>query len=160
MFFNDEYYMRMALRQAALAAEQGEVPVGAVAVRDGMVIGRCYNQVELLKDATAHAEMLVLTQAASAKGDWRLDDVTLYVTKEPCPMCAGAMINSRLKKLVFGLPDPKYGAAGSALNITAFDGLLHKVEVVSGLLEYECKEIIQSFFREVRSGNLKKQTNL
>lgn len=160
MLLNDEYYMRMALKQAVIAAEKGEVPVGAVAVRDGMVIGRCYNQVELLKDATAHAEMLVLTQASAAKGDWRLDDVTLYVTKEPCPMCAGAMINSRLKKLVFGLPDPKYGAAGSALNITGFDGLLHKVEVVSGLLEEECKAIIQSFFKDVRSGTVKKQKNL
>lgn len=155
LVFDDTYFMRTALRQAETAAAEGEVPVGAVAVRDGIVIGRAYNQVEKLKDATAHAEILVMTQASAAKGNWRLDDVTVYVTKEPCAMCAGAMINARVKRLVFGMPDPRSGAAGSALDITAFPGMLHKVEVCSGVLEDECREIMKVFFKSVRSGEFK-----
>ena len=142
--------MRLALSQANLAAEEGEVPIGAVVLWQGRIIARAHNQVELLKDATAHAEILALTQASAAKGDWRLDDCTLYVTKEPCAMCAGAMVNARLGKLVFACPDPRMGAAGSALDITGFSGMLHQVEVKSGLLEDEAREILQAFFRQRR----------
>src|SRR6059036_3143064 len=110
---SDHYFMGEALRQAARAYEAEEVPIGAVVVREGRIIGRAFNQVELLKDATAHAEMLALTQAESVVGDWRLSDCTLYVTKEPCPMCAGAIVHVRLARVVFGVADAKAGAAGS-----------------------------------------------
>src|SRR5262250_1409349 len=114
---SDHYFMGEALRQAARAYEAEEVPVGAVVVREGRIIARAWNQVELLKDATAHAEMLALTQAESALGDWRLEDGTLYVTKEPCPMCAGAIVHTRVARVVFGASDPKAGAAGGAMNL-------------------------------------------
>ena len=112
---SDEYFMQDAIRQAVKAYEADEVPVGAVIVRNGRVIARAWNQVEMLKDATAHAEMLALTAAEVAVGDWRLNDCTLYVTKEPCPMCAGALVHCRLARVVFGAPDPKGGAAGGAI---------------------------------------------
>ncbi len=147
---DDEAFMRLALAEAARAGEAGEVPVGAVVVQDGRVIAKAHNQVEMLKDATAHAEMLALTQAAAAVGDWRLSHATLYVTKEPCAMCAGAMVNCRLGKLVFGVADPQYGAAGSALDITGFPGMLHKVEVTPGILEQDCRATLQTFFRTRR----------
>jgi tRNA(adenine34) deaminase len=150
IIMDDQYFMRMALRQAEYAAEAGEVPVGAVAVMDGEIIARAGNQVEMLKDATAHAEILVMTQAAATIKDWRLEAVDIYVTKEPCAMCAGAMVNARVRKVVFGMYDPRSGAAGSALDITGFPGMLHQVEVVPGLLEAECKELFQHFFRQVR----------
>jgi tRNA(adenine34) deaminase len=104
----------------------------------------------MLKDATAHAEVLAITQATAAIGDWRLNDTTLYVTKEPCAMCAGAMVNARVGKLVFGVTDPRSGCAGSALNITGFPGMLHEVEVVSGVLQEDCLAMLQSFFQERR----------
>ena len=126
------------------------MPVGAVAVKDNHVIASSYNQVEKLKDATAHAEMIVITQAASAVGDWRLDGVDIYVTKEPCAMCAGAMVNSRVNRVVFGMHDARCGAVCSALKITSFPGMLHKVKVSGGLLEEECSEIMKDFFRKVR----------
>lgn len=148
--YDDEYYMRMALRQAECAENQGEVPIGAIAVKDGEIIGRSYNQVEMLKDATAHAEILVITQAEAAIENWRLDGVTIYVTKEPCAMCAGAMVNARVERVVYGLPDSRSGAAGSALDITGFPGMLHNVSTTPGVLEEECKEIIQRFFKSVR----------
>ncbi len=150
--FNDEYFMRAALREAEKAERDNEVPIGAVAVRDGMVIARAWNQVELLKDATAHAEILVLTAASSLLGDWRMDGVTVYVTKEPCAMCAGAMVNARVERVVFGLRDPRCGACGSALNVAAFPGMLHQVKVTGGILELECGEQIRQFFQKVRSG--------
>ena len=115
----DEYFMQDAIRQAVKAYEADEVPVGAVVVRNGTVIARAWNQVELLNDATAHAEMLALTAAEAAVGDWRLTDCTLYVTKEPCPMCAGAIVHCR-SRVVFGVPDPKGGAAGGAMNLLQF----------------------------------------
>lgn len=149
-FFNDEYFMRLALRQAEAAADEGEVPVGAVAVKDGTVIAKARNQVETLKDATAHAEVILLTRAAAAMADWRMDGVTIYVTKEPCAMCAGAMVNARVEKLVFGLADPRMGAAGSAIDVTGFKGMLHQVKVVSGILEPECRRLFQEFFRQLR----------
>lgn len=147
---NDEDFMRMALRQAELAAEAGEVPVGAVAVHDNSVLCKACNQVEMLKDATAHAEMIALTQAESSLGDWRLNEVTLYVTKEPCVMCAGAIVNCRVGRLVFGCPDPRAGAAGSVFTITDHPGMLHTVEVKSGVLAEESLYIIQEFFRKRR----------
>lgn len=153
-FRTDEDFMRIALRQAARAAAEEEVPVGAVAVDDsGAIIGRAANQVEKLSDGTAHAEMIALTQASAAVGDWRLNAVTLYVTKEPCPMCAGAMINCRLGRLVFGCPDPHRGGAGSALNLLDFPGLPHKVDFSGGVLAEECLALIQGFFQFRRQQN-------
>jgi tRNA(adenine34) deaminase len=148
---SDEQYMRRALRLAQEAADHDEVPVGAVAVNDdGRILGRAFNQVEMLKDGTAHAEMIALTQAAATLGDWRLNSVTLYVTKEPCTMCAGAMVNCRLGKLVYGCADPRSGAAGSALNLLNFPGMLHTVEVDGGVCGDECLELLQNFFRAKR----------
>lgn len=153
---SDHYFMGEALRQAARAYEAEEVPVGAVVVRDGRIIARAFNQVELLKDATAHAEMLVLTQAEQAVGDWRLTDCTLYVTKEPCPMCAGAIVHVRLARVVFGASDPKCGAAGSALNLLQFPTINHQCQITIGVRESECRALLQNFFVEQRSG---KKTN-
>jgi tRNA(adenine34) deaminase len=147
---SDDYFMGEALRQAIKAYEQGEVPVGAVVVREGRIIARAGNQVETLKDATAHAEMLALTQAESAVGDWRLTDCTLYVTKEPCPMCAGAIVHTRLARVVFGASDPKGGAAGGALNLLQFPGLNHRCEITSGLRLKECRALLQDFFTAQR----------
>jgi len=143
--------MGEALRQAARAFEADEVPVGAVIVREGRIIGRAFNQVELLKDATAHAEMLALTQAQEAVGDWRLTDCTLYVTKEPCPMCAGAIVHTRLVRVVFGASDPKGGAAGSAMNLLQFPTLNHRCEITSGVRDAECRSLLQSFFTKQRA---------
>ena len=142
--------MGEALRQAARAYEADEVPVGALVVREGRIIARAWNQVELLKDATAHAEMLALTQAESALGDWRLSDCTLYVTKEPCPMCAGAVVHVRLARVVFGVADPKAGAAGSALNLLQMRSLNHRCDITGGVREAECRTLLQSFFAEQR----------
>lgn len=149
--FDDEHYMREALRQARKAASQDEVPIGAVIVHQGTVIGRAWNQVETLKDATAHAEMLAITQAEAALGDWRLNECTLYVTKEPCPMCAGAIVHARLQRVVFGAPDPKGGCAGSALNLLQFAGFNHRCEITSGVRLDECRQMLRSFFAEQRS---------
>ena len=147
---SDHYFMGEALRQALKAYEAEEVPVGAVVVRGGRIIARAGNQVELLKDATAHAEMLALTQAEEVVGDWRLIDCTLYVTKEPCPMCAGAIVHVRLPRVVYGTPDVKGGAAGSALNLLQFPGLNHRADVTRGVREVECRELLQTFFAEQR----------
>lgn len=138
--------MGEALRQARRAFAVEEVPVGAVIVRGGQIIARAFNQVELLKDATAHAEMLAITQAEEALGDWRLTDCTLYATKEPCPMCAGAIVHARLARLVFGAGDPKAGAAGSALNLLQFPTLNHRCDITAGVREAECRELLRSFF--------------
>lgn len=147
---SDHYFMGEALRQAERARRKEEVPIGAVVVREGVIIARAFNQVELLKDATAHAEMLALTQAEEALGDWRLTDCTLYVTKEPCPMCAGAVVHVRLARVVFGASDPKAGAAGSALNLLQFPGLNHRCEITAGVREPECRELLRTFFAEQR----------
>lgn len=148
---SDDYFMGEALRQAVKAYEKGEVPVGAVVVRNGRIIARAGNQVETLKDATAHAEMLALTQAESAVGDWRLTDCTLYVTKEPCPMCAGAIVHTRVARVVFGVSDPKGGAAGGALNLLQFPTLNHRCEITPGLRMEECRSLLQNFFAEQRA---------
>lgn len=147
---SDHHFMGEALRQAAKAYEAEEVPVGAVVVREGRVIARAFNQVELLRDATAHAEMLALTQAEEAVGDWRLVDCTLYVTKEPCPMCAGAVVHVRLARVVYGASDPKVGAAGSALNLLQFPGANHHCAISGGVREPDCRALLQSFFAEQR----------
>ena len=150
---SDHFFMGEALRQAARAGEAGEVPVGAVIARAGRVVARAYNQVELLKDATAHAEMLAVTQAEEAAGDWRLTDCTLYVTKEPCPMCAGAMVHARLARVVFGARDEKGGAAGSALNLLQWPTLNHRCEITPGVREAECRSLLREFFAEQRRKN-------
>src|SRR5436309_772475 len=147
---SDHYFMGEALRQALRAYEAEEVPVGAVIVRQGRIIARAFNQVELLKDATAHAEMLAVTQAEEAVGDWRLTDCTLYCTKEPCPMCAGAIVHVRLARVVFGVTDPKAGAAGGVLNLLQFPTFNHRCEITGGVREAECRELLQSFFVEQR----------
>lgn len=148
---SDHYFMGEALRQAAKAYEAEEVPVGAVVVREGRIIARAYNQVELLKDATAHAEMLAITQAEEAVGDWRLNDCTLYVTKEPCPMCAGAIVHVRFGRVVFGASDAKAGAAGSAMNLLQFPTLNHRCEITGGVRLEECRTLLQTFFAEQRA---------
>lgn len=147
---SDDHFMREALRQAHRAATQDEVPIGAVIVTEGVVIARAWNQVETLKDATAHAEMLALTQAQSAVGDWRLTDCDLYVTKEPCPMCAGAIVHCRVRRVIFGCPDPKGGAAGGFWNLLQTDNLNHRCEVRSGILEFESVALLKDFFAAAR----------
>jgi tRNA(adenine34) deaminase len=147
----DETFMREALRQAQKAYEADEVPVGAVVVRAGKIIARAYNQVELLKDATAHAEMLALTQAEAAMGDWRLTECDLYVTKEPCVMCAGALVHVRIHRVIFGCADPRAGAAGSVINLLQLPSLNHQCDITSGVMQNECAAILQSFFRKKRS---------
>src|SRR4029079_12917618 len=126
---SDHYFMGEAIRQALRAYEAEEVPIGAVIVRDGRIIARAFNPEELLHDARAHAEMLAITQAEELIGDWRLNDCTLYVTKEPCPMCAGAIVHVRLARVVFGAADPRAGAAGSALNLLQFPTLNHRCDI-------------------------------
>ena len=146
----DETFMQEALRLAEKARTADEVPVGAVVVRDGRIISRGYNQVELLKDATAHAEMLALTAAEAAVGDWRLTDSDLYVTKEPCPMCAGALVHTRIRRVIFGCTDIRAGAAGTVMNLLQHDALNHRCQITSGVLESECASILQDFFRKKR----------
>jgi tRNA(adenine34) deaminase len=148
---DDEAFMRDALRQAKRAYEAGEVPVGAVVIRAGKIIGRACNQVELLKDATAHAEMLALTQAEAAVEDWRLLDCDLYVTKEPCVMCAGALVHVRVRRLIFGCADTRSGAAGGMINLLQHPGLNHHCEITSGVLQNECASILQDFFQKKRA---------
>src|SRR5882757_5664984 len=147
----DEYFMRDALRQAQKAYAANEVPVGAVVVREGKIIARAHNQTELLKDATAHAEMLAMTQAEAAVGDWRLTDCDLYVTKEPCVMCAGALVHVRVRRVIFGCSDVRSGAAGSMINLLQHPALNHHCEIKAGVLQDECAAILQNFFREKRA---------
>src|SRR5438094_7846861 len=146
----DEYFMCEALRQGQKAYAADEVPVGAVVVRGDKIIGRAHNQVELLKDATAHAEMLALTQAEAAVGDWRLTECDLYVTKEPCPMCAAALVHTRVRRVIFGCTDPVAGAAGSVMNLLQMPGFNHRCEITSGVLQDECATILKDFFRRRR----------
>ena len=148
--YDDSHFMREALRQARRAARENEVPIGAVIVHEQTVIARAWNQVETLKDATAHSEMLALTQAQSAMGDWRLTDCDLYVTKEPCPMCAGAIMHCRVRRVIFGCPDPKGGGAGGFWNLLQAPNLNHRCEITSGILENDCVGILKEFFAEAR----------
>ncbi len=148
-----EARMRLALRQAKLAAEAGEVPVGAVIYNSGELAGQAWNQTRTLKDPTAHAEILAITQAASAAGDWRLTDSILYVTKEPCPMCAGAIVLARIPLVVWGMSDPLRGGAVSRFQILQTAELNHRAQVLTGVLEEECTAIIKEFFRKRRLEN-------
>ena len=145
-FPRDEYFMRLALREAALAPEHEDIPVGAVAVREGEVIGAGHNERELRGDPTAHAEMIALREASRAVGSWRVLDTVLYVTLEPCAMCAGAIVLARVSRVVFGASDPKAGAAGSALHVLAEPRLNHRPQVQSGLLAEECADLLRAFF--------------
>jgi tRNA(adenine34) deaminase len=150
VFNQDVRFMRMALRQARLAAEAGEVPIGAVIVKDGVILAQAHNQTETLKDPTAHAELLAITQAANALGEWRLEGTVLYVTKEPCPMCAGAIINARVPMVHWGVSDPRRGGADSKFKILQNDCLNHRTAFQTGLLEEECKDVLVEFFRARR----------
>ena len=146
----DEKYMRLALAEARAALEHGDVPIGAVIVRDGSVIARAHNQRELLQDPTAHAEVIALTQASSAMGTWRLTGCELYVTLEPCVMCAGAMVLARISRLVWGADDPKAGACVSLYRITEDERLNHRIPPTSGVLAAECGDLLRDFFRSRR----------
>ncbi len=148
---DDETLMRKALAEAVKAADEGEVPVGAVIVDGSRIVGRAHNQMETLHDATAHAEMIAITQAAEDRGDWRLDGMTLYTTVEPCTMCAGAVILARIDRVVYGAPDPRAGAAGSLLDIFEQTGHIHQLTVTSGILADECSALMAEFFKKMRS---------
>ena len=150
----DERYMRLALEQAQLAYDRGEIPVGAVAVHHDTVIAQAYNAKEQARDPTAHAEITAMRLAAQHLGGWRLVDVTLYCTMEPCPMCAGAMVQARLPRLVYAIDDPKAGASGSILDLLNHPQLNHQVQVTRGVLDAEASEMLQRFFRDLRRGDL------
>ncbi|HOD12937.1 MAG TPA: tRNA adenosine(34) deaminase TadA [Candidatus Omnitrophota bacterium] len=147
---NDEYFMREALRQAKIAFDADEVPIGAVVVHQNRIVARAHNQVEVLKDPTAHAEIVAITQAANTLSSKWLNDCKLYVTIEPCSMCAGALVLARIKTLYFGAKDPKAGACGSCLNIANHTALNHRMNVVEGILAQECGALISDFFKRKR----------
>lgn len=156
--FTDEYFMDQALREARKAYKANEVPIGAVIVKDQKIIARGWNQVETLKDATAHAEMLALTSAQATLEDWRLEDCTLYVTKEPCPMCAGAIVHCRPKRVVFALEDPKAGACGGWINLLQSNPPLnHYCEITTKIREEDSRALLVGFFKEARA---KRKQNL
>jgi tRNA(adenine34) deaminase len=146
----DENFMKLAIEQAQIAEENGDVPIGTVIVYKNQIIGRAYNQREQLQDPTAHAEIIALTQAATFLESWRLHGCTMYVTLEPCPMCAGALVLARIDKLVYGCDDPKTGAVKSLYNIVNDERLNHTVNVTSGVLAEECSDILQQFFQRRR----------
>ena len=149
---NHEAFMELALEQARLAAEMGEVPVGAVVVHQGQVIARAHNLREQSQDPTTHAEVLALREAARELGSWRLCDTTLYVTLEPCPMCAGALVNARVEQLVYGCPDPKAGAVRTLYTICEDPRLNHRLQVTRGVLAQRCAQELSDFFARLRSG--------
>ena len=151
----DERYMKMAIDQAFIAEENGDVPIGCIIVYENRVIAKAYNQREQLHDPTAHAEIIALTQAAEAVGNWRLHGCTIYVTLEPCPMCAGALVLGRLDRLVYGTDDPKTGAVQSLYNIVQDDRLNHRLEVTAGVMADDCKTQLQAFFQRRRQENSK-----
>ena len=147
----DEKFMREAMRQADKARALNEVPIGCVIVRDGKVIARGYNRRNTDKSTLAHAEISALKKACKRTGDWRLEDCTLYVTLEPCPMCAGAIVQSRMKRVVIGCMNPKAGSAGSVVNLLQEKGFNHQVEITCGILGDECSTMLSSFFKELRA---------
>lgn len=147
---DDTFFMWLAYNEAIAAWREDEVPIGAVIESGGKVIASAHNQVESTGDPTAHAEILALTQAARAIGDWRLNSATLFVTKEPCPMCSGASLMSRVGRVVFAVPDPKMGCLGGATDLNALPRVNHTLEITPGVLENECRELLQAFFREKR----------
>jgi len=146
----DERFMRMAVEAAKIAEDNGDIPIGAVIVLENKIIAKAYNQREQLADPTAHAEIIALTQAAAALENWHLNGCTMYVTLEPCPMCAGALVLSRMDRLVYGCDDPKSGACGSLYNIVTDERLNHRLEVTSGVLAEQCREQLQNFFQQRR----------
>ena len=146
----DERYMRLAIQQAQIAEENGDVPIGAVIVFKNQIIGKAYNQREQLNDPTAHAEIIALTQAAAYIESWRLHGCTIYVTLEPCPMCAGALVLARMDRLVYGCDDPKTGACKSLYNIVQDERLNHRLEVISGVLAADCGMLLKDFFHRRR----------
>ena len=150
MMTQDEKYMKAAMKQAKKAAAIEEVPIGCVIVYENKIIGRGYNKRNLKKNTLAHAEIIAMNKASKVIGDWRLEDCTMYVTLEPCPMCAGAIVQARIPKVVIGSMNPKAGCAGSVLNVLKTDGFNHQVEVETGVLGAECSEMLSSFFRELR----------
>jgi tRNA(adenine34) deaminase len=147
---NDEFYMKEALREAQKAYEKDEVPIGAVAVYKNQIIGRGHNQTELLKDPTAHAEILAITAAANALSSWRLNDVQMFVTVEPCIMCSGALVLARVKRIIFGARDEKFGGCGSIFNIVEEEKLNHKIKVTAGVMDKEAAALMKSFFASKR----------
>jgi tRNA(adenine34) deaminase len=147
----DERWMESALREAEQALKRKEVPIGAVIVHNGRIIGKGYNQTESLQDPTAHAEMIAITAAATSLGSRRLEDCTLYVTLEPCPMCAGAIVLARVPRLVFGAYDPKAGACGTLLNIVQDNRLNHRAELAGGVLQERCGGLLSLFFQQIRT---------
>lgn len=149
--YMDEYFMKEALKEAYKAYEIDEVPIGAVIVRNGEIVGRGYNQKETLKDATLHAEMSAIRDACKTLGGWRLPECTMYVTLEPCSMCAGALINARVEKLIIGAPDYKTGACGSVVNIVQDEKFNHQIDVRFGVLQEECSELLKEFFIKLRN---------
>jgi tRNA(adenine34) deaminase len=153
----DEKFMRMALREAACGAREGEVPVGAVIVRDGVVLGRAHNRPIRLHDPTAHAEVLALRRVARKLGNYRLEGCDLYATIEPCVMCVGAIVHARVRRLIYGAPDPKAGACGTALRVLNHRKLNHRMELRRGILAADCASVIQQFFRERRNTQKKPQ---
>jgi len=155
----NEQFMRLTIEQAKIAEENGDVPIGAVIVHKGQVIAKAYNQREQLQDPTAHAEIIALTQAAAALENWHLNGCTMYVTLEPCPMCAGALVLARIDRLVFGCADPKAGACGSLYNIVQDERLNHRIEVTSGVLADECSQLLQKFFQNKREENSQPKTD-
>jgi tRNA(adenine34) deaminase len=150
----DEKFMKLAIEQAQIAEENGDVPIGAIIVYENQIIGKAYNQREQLQDPTAHAEIIALTQAAAFLESWRLHGCTMYVTLEPCPMCAGALVLARIDRLVYGCDDPKTGAIKSLYNIVTDERLNHTIDVVSGVLSEECSSLLQQFFRQQRNKNI------
>ena len=152
---DDAFYMSLAYNQAIDAWRQDEVPIGCVIELGGEVIGAAHNTVEAAHDPTAHAEMLAITQAANRIGDWRLENATLYVTKEPCPMCSGATLMSRVKRVCYAVPDPKMGCLGGATNLNDLPRVNHHLEITAGgVLEGECREMLQTFFRLKRNSEV------
>jgi tRNA(adenine34) deaminase len=154
--FNDDdiKFMSLAIEQALEARSEGEVPIGAVVVKDGVVIGRGRNAKAVAKTATSHAEIIAIEDASKNTGDWRLDECSLYVTVEPCLMCAGTIIHSRIRNVVFGVPEPKFGGVISLANTFDIQGLNHKVNYKHGIFEDEIREMLKSFFRDLRNGRL------
>ena len=154
---DDVTYMKIALSEAQKASEMGEIPIGAILVLDGEIIAKAHNMRETWQDATAHAETIVIREACKNLKRWRLTGATLYVTIEPCPMCAGAIVMSRISRLVYGSPDSKAGAAESLFNVVNNPALNHMVEVTSGVCSEECTQVMKDFFKKRRSDN--KQNN-
>ncbi len=149
----DQRFMKMAIEAARIAEDNGDVPIGAVIVHEGRIIAKAYNQREQLADPTAHAEIIALTQAAAAMQNWHLNGCTMYVTLEPCPMCAGALVLSRMDRLVYGCDDPKTGACKSLYNIVQDERLNHRLEVTSGILADDCSNLLREFFARRRKEN-------